>query len=67
MGKSQASSAKRQKERAKQEKRRIKEEKRSKRRSEAAANAELPADGEDPDIAGIVPGPQPDPEKKEPQ
>ena len=67
MGRPQASSSKRHKERAKQEKRRLKEEKRAKRRSEAAVSTELPTEGEDPDIAGIVPGPQPDPEREEPQ
>jgi hypothetical protein len=49
---------KRQKERDRQEHQRVKAEKRKQRREERAAR--LPsAGGEDPDIAGIVPGPQP--------
>ncbi len=48
---------KRQKERARQEKQRLKAEKRQQRK----ADKDTPdgALGEDPDIAGIVPGPQP--------
>ena len=48
---------KRQKERARQEKQRLKAEKRQQRKTDRD-----PSDatvGEDPDIAGIVPGPQP--------
>lgn len=48
---------KRQKERARQEKQRLKAEKRQQRKADRD-----PSDtgvGEDPDIAGIVPGPQP--------
>lgn len=48
---------KRQKERARQEKQRLKAEKRQQRKTDRD-----PTDvsvGEDPDIAGIVPGPQP--------
>ena len=48
---------KRQKERERQERQREKAEKKKLRR-EQAANAPR-VDGEDPDIAGIVPGPQP--------
>ena len=52
---------KRQKERARQEQARLKAEKRKARKDEKASRA--PAeDGVDPDIAGIVPGPQPPPE-----
>lgn len=48
---------KRQKERARQEKQRLKAEKRRERKSERdPTDASL---GVDPDIAGIVPGPQP--------
>jgi hypothetical protein len=47
---------KRQKERLRQEKQREKEQKRKDRRTQ---RAEQPQGGEDPDIAGIVPGPQP--------
>lgn len=50
---------KRAKERARQEKRKQKEE----RRANAKLQRPVPRtqDGEDPDIAGIVPGPQPSP------
>jgi hypothetical protein len=46
---------KRQKERARQEKARIKSEKRSQRNSEKVKTEGY---GEDPDIAGMIPGPQ---------
>jgi len=49
---------KRQKERARQEKQREKEARKAERRREDGVRPEAPA-GEDPDIAGIVPGPQP--------
>ena len=49
---------KRQKERERQERQRAKAEKR-KQRKEDKANTPAGAPGEDPDIAGIVPGPQP--------
>ena len=49
---------KRQKERERQERQRAKAEKKKARREEKAAR--VPGtEGEDPDIAGIVPGPQP--------
>jgi len=49
---------KRQKERDRQERQRAKAEVRKQRREEK--NSKPPgAEGEDPDIAGIVPGPQP--------
>ena len=49
---------KRQKEREREERRREKEQKKRARRDEKAAR--VPGTpGEDPDIAGIVPGPQP--------
>jgi hypothetical protein len=51
---------KRQKEKNRIEKRQEKEAKRLQRKEERA-NRQRP-DGEDPDIAGIVPGPQPIPE-----
>lgn len=52
---------KRQKERDRQEKQK---DKQAKRQERAAEKASRPAgqEGEDPDIAGIVPGPQPRPE-----
>ena len=53
--------SKRQKERARQDWQREKAEKRKQRREERTAR--VPGDpGQDPDIAGIVPGPQPPPE-----
>jgi hypothetical protein len=52
---------KRQKERERQERQRAKAEQRKQRRED---KAKLPTNdsGEDPDIAGIIPGPQPLPE-----
>lgn len=52
---------KRQKEQRRAEKRTKKEEKRRERDASKGARPEI-ADGEDPDIAGIVPGPQPIPD-----
>ncbi len=52
--------AKRQRERSRQEHQREKELRRQARRAEKAQKPTTP--GEDPDIAGIVPGPQPPPE-----
>ncbi len=52
---------KRQKERDRQERQRAKEEKRKQRKDEKVARVPGAA-GEDPDIAGIIPGPQPLPE-----
>jgi hypothetical protein len=49
---------KRQKERERQEHQRAKAEKR-KQRQEASKDRSTTSPGEDPDIAGIVPGPQP--------
>ena len=53
---------KRQKERNRQEKQQDKVAKREQRKREKAARPP-PAPGEDPDIAGIIPGPQPIPEE----
>jgi hypothetical protein len=53
---------KRQKERHREEKRKEKEEKRQQRKS-AKDDRPVTPPGEDPDIAGIVPGPQPLPEE----
>jgi hypothetical protein len=50
--------AKRQKEKNRQDRQRDKEKRRDERRQQRA-NATRPTNGEDPDIAGIVPGPQP--------
>ncbi len=49
---------KRQKERARQEKQRDKDASRLERRKDKGPRADG-APGEDPDIAGIIPGPQP--------
>ena len=49
---------KRQKEKNRQDRQRDKEKRRELRRQERA-NPSRPEGGEDPDIAGIVPGPQP--------
>jgi hypothetical protein len=51
---------KRAKERARQEKRKLKEEKRASAKAQKA-NRPVGIGEEDPDIAGIVPGPQPNP------
>jgi hypothetical protein len=51
---------KRQRERERQEHQKAKAEKRAQRRDEKITKPGVP--GEDPDIAGIVPGPQPIPE-----
>lgn len=51
---------KRAKERARQEKRKLKEERRATLKLQRA-NAPRPVGDEDPDIAGIKPGPQPSP------
>lgn len=58
MTKAKVSQQKRSRERAKQEKRQQKAERRS--QSTSARPKRLPGD-EDPDLAGIVPGPQPSP------
>jgi hypothetical protein len=51
---------KRQKEAARRDKQRHKEEKKEQRKREKAIRESNPlAPGEDPDIAGIIPGPQP--------
>lgn len=52
------SMSKRQKEKSRLEKRREKEEKREQRKRDRDSRPVLDS-GEDPDIAGIVPGPQP--------
>ena len=51
---------KRAKERARQEKRKLKDERREQAKATRAANPRQQGE-EDPDIAGIVPGPQPSP------
>ncbi len=55
--------SKRQKELHRQEKQREKEARRDERRREKADRPVRNEQGEDPDIAGIVPGPQPLPEE----
>ena len=58
-GKSRTSVTKRQKEQARQQRRQVKEMRREQRAAEKEARPLV--DGEDPDLAGIVPGPQPHP------
>lgn len=55
----QGRSTKRQKERARQERQQAKDAQREQRKREKAARPPRQAGEEDPDIAGIVPGPQP--------
>jgi len=57
---------KRAKERARQEKRQKKEERRASNKLQRSQNPKQEG-GEDPDIAGIVPGPQPSPWGEEDQ
>jgi len=58
VGRSGSTFAKRQKELAQMERARERVARRAQRREDRADRAHPPA-GEDPDIAGIVPGPQP--------
>ncbi len=60
-GKSRTSVTKRQKEQARQQRRVTKAARREQRATEKGEKPEGLAEGEDPDIAGIVPGPQPHP------
>jgi hypothetical protein len=57
---------KRAKERARQEKRKQKDERRAQSKAQRAANPRREGE-EDPDIAGITPGPQPSPWEDEEQ
>lgn len=57
-GQAKVTGAKRQKERQRAEKRQLKAEKAERRKAESASRVRTD-DGVDPDIAGIVPGPQP--------
>ncbi len=59
-GKSRTSVTKRQKEQARQQRRLVKEQRREQRALEKSERGPT-TEGEDPDIAGIVPGPQPHP------
>ena len=59
----QPRSNKRQKELARLERRKEKDERREQRKKERAER--VVPEGEDPDIAGIVPGPQPRPDEEE--
>ena len=61
----QPRSTKRQKELARLERRKEKDERREQRKKERSER--VVPEGEDPDIAGIVPGPQPKPEEDEQQ
>jgi hypothetical protein len=58
-GRGKTTFAKRQKELARQERRRAKLARRVERKELKQAPRDLPSNGEDPDIAGIRPGPQP--------
>lgn len=60
MQKSRPTQNKRARERAKQEKQQLKAARRLEAKQRKASNPAAPA-GEDPDIAGIIPGPQPSP------
>jgi hypothetical protein len=60
VARSRPTSEKRAKERARQEKRKIKDERRASAKAQRASSPR-PQGGEDPDIAGIRPGPQPSP------
>ena len=60
MGRAQLSQQKRARERAKQEKRQLKAERKQHAKTEKQGRPAGASD-EDPDIAGIVPGPQPSP------
>lgn len=55
-----ATQMKRSREMAKQDKRKDKEEKRAIKKEQKDLNPDAFNDGEDPDLAGIVPGPQPE-------
>jgi hypothetical protein len=59
MAKSRPSVQKRKMEAKKLERRQIKATRRAEREQQAAERAEAIANGEDPDLIGIVPGPQP--------
>jgi hypothetical protein len=52
-------STKRQKEKERQERQRMKSEKRAERKKEKSERGPRVEGAEDPDIAGIIPGPQP--------
>ena len=58
-GKSRTSVTKRQKEQARQQRRVTKAARREQRATEKGEKPEGLPEGEDPDIAGIIPGPQP--------
>lgn len=58
----QPRSNKRHRELARQDRQREKEARREERKRQKAERPATPEGGEDPDIAGIVPGPQPIPE-----
>ncbi len=61
--KARPSAEKRRKERERQSRKREKAERVARRRAEQTKGSRA-ADGEDPDIAGIVPGPQPQTEEE---
>lgn len=55
----QATKAKRDRERLRQERQQEKVEKRAQRSESKKERGQMAADGIDPDLAGIIPGPQP--------
>ena len=61
MQKSRPTQNKRQRERALQDRRKVTAERRQASKARRAAAGPRPSGGEDPDIAGIRPGPQPSP------
>ena len=61
MQKSRPTQLKRARERARQEKQQQKTARRLEAKSRRASESSTSPEGEDPDIAGIVPGPQPSP------
>ena len=62
----QTRSNKRQKELARKEKQRAKQERREERKRDKESRGPRAEGEEDPDLAGIVPGPQPIPEDEQP-
>jgi hypothetical protein len=59
-----ATQAKRYRERSRQERQQEKQEKRSQRKKQKTERERMVEEGVDPDLAGIVPGPQPPQEGK---
>jgi hypothetical protein len=62
----QVKSSKRQKEKERQEHQREKDARRAERRKEKSGRPKREPGAPDPDLAGIIPGPQPLPEEQHP-